>query len=364
MSTDARLIEAARRSGERLADRDTPFVFDSWYVAGFAHEFSEQLVARTLLGRALVFFRTIAGKPVALSNRCVHRSFPLSKGTLQNDTIVCGYHGLRFNSAGQCIEVPAQQGSCPAGIGVRAYQVREQGPLVWIWMGDSEPDDSLPLGAWLGAPEWPGSEQYYHLPASYVALHENLLDLTHLSFLHAGTFGTPDFAAAPYEVELDEARGHFKLVRTVKPTRLPAVWADPLHLTGVDAVRVTTSEFLAPSTHLVTGHFYALSDADRPPDTRIQTAHLPTPETATSTHYFIHHARNFAIEDEAVTSFMHRHLTAAFAEDVEGLTALEALVAATPPEEMFEISFGSDRPGVAMRRWLRKTASENHPPVA
>ncbi len=356
MATELRLVEVARRAGQRLAGRDTPFIFDCWYVAGFSHEFSRDLFARTILGRPLVFFRTEEGAPVALSDRCVHRSFPLSKSTLQGDTIVCGYHGLRFDQSGQCIEVPAQQGPCPAGIGVRSYPVREQGPLVWIWMGDGEPAAALPVGDWVGTAQWPGSQQYFHLPASYVALHENLLDLTHLSFLHAGTLGTPDFAPAPYDLELDEELGHFKLVRTVKPTHLPPVWAKPLNLAGVDAVRQTTSEFVAPSLHLVTGHFYSMEEAANPPDTRIQTAHLPTPETATSTHYFIHHARNFALGDDAVEKFMHRNLVAAFSEDVAGLTALEKLVEATPDEDMFEISFASDRAAVAMRRWLFKAA--------
>jgi vanillate O-demethylase monooxygenase subunit len=340
-----------------MADRDTPFVFNCWYVAGFSHEFRRELFPRTILGKALVFYRTQDGKPAALSDRCVHRSFPLSRSKLDGDTVVCGYHGLRFDRHGDCIEVPAQQGSCPAGIGVRSYPLCEQGPLVWIWMGDGEPDTDLPAGEWIGDPNWPASQQYYHLPASYVALHENLLDLTHLSFLHAGTFGTPDFACAPYELELDEENGNFKLIRTVKPTRLPPVWAQPLGLTGVDAVRQTTSEFVAPSTHLVHGHFHALADEGDPLDTRIITAHLPTPETATSTHYFIHHGRNFAIEDDAVTDFMQQQLTAAFTEDVEGLTELEKLVGATPREDRFEISLASDRAGVAMRRWLLKAAT-------
>ena len=339
-----------------MANRETPFLFNQWYVAGFAHEFGDSLFPRTILGKKLVFYRTQDGNPVALSDRCVHRSFPLSRSALDGDTVVCGYHGLRFDRNGTCIEVPALGGPCPAGIGVRSYPLREQGPLVWIWMGEREPDADLPAGDWIGSPKWPASQQYYHLPASYIALHENLLDLTHLSFLHAGTFGTPDFAGAPYELELDEERGNFRLIRTVKPTRLPPVWAVPLNLTGVDAVRQTTSEFVSPSTHLVHGHFYALADEGSPPDTRIITAHLPTPETATTTHYFIHHGRNFAIEDDSVTGFMQENLTAAFTEDIEGLTELEKLVAATPPEDMYEISLASDRAGVAMRRWIHKTA--------
>lgn len=350
----AQVIKAARRAGRQMADRLTPFPAECWYVAGWAGEFSRTLLARTILGRPLVLFRREDGTPVAMSDRCVHRSYPLSRSALEGDTIVCGYHGLRYDSDGKCIDAPALGGTCPTGLRVRGYPLREQGSLVWIWMGDGPPDDALPLGDWVESPLWPASQQYHHLEASYIALHENLLDLTHLSFLHASTFGTPDFASAPYQLALDDKAGRFELVRTVSPTRLPPVWAEPLGLVGIDAVRRTTSAFLSPSTHLVTGHFFALADADNPPDTRIRTAHLATPETTTTTHYFIHHGRNFAIEDDSVTAFMDEQLSAAFLEDVHGLAEVERMVAATPAEDMYEISLASDRPGVAMRRWLQR----------
>jgi vanillate O-demethylase monooxygenase subunit len=350
----SKLVDAARRAETRLAGRDTPFLFNAWYVAGFASEFDRSLRARTILGLPLVLFRTRDGVPVVLSDRCVHRSFPLSQSRLDGDTVVCGYHGLRYDRTGLCVEAPAIQGECPRGIGVRSYALREQGPLVWIWMGDDEPATDLPLGEWAGSKAWPASQQYYHLPASYVALHENLLDLTHLSFLHANSFGTPDYAKAPYDLALDEEAGHFQLRRTVRPTRLPPVWGEPLGLMGADAVRQTTSEFVSPAAHVVTGHFYALADDAAPPDTMIRTAHLPTPETANSCHYFIHHGRNFCVDDPRVTDHMQEQLAVAFTEDVVGLTAIEALFAATPEAQRVEISFASDRAGLAMRRWLLK----------
>lgn len=354
------IIEASRRADRRLADRETPFIFNCWYVAGWGSEFGRTLLARTLLGRPLVFFRSKNGQPAALSDRCVHRSYPLSKSFLDGDTIVCGYHGLRYDLHGACVEAPAIR-ECPKGVGVRAYTLREQGPLIWIWMGDGEPEADLPIGDWLGSPAWPASQQYYHLPASYIALHENLLDLTHLSYLHANSFGTPDYASSPYEVVLDEENGRFALTRSVIPTRLPPVWGEPTGLMGKDAARISTSEFLAPSAHVVTARFYGLDvpQAQRP-DTRIMTAHLPTPETATSTHYFIHHGRNFALDDQAVTDFMQAQLTVAFTEDVVGLTQVEEMIAATPAEDRFEISLSSDRPGIAMRRWLLKASQREH----
>ena len=349
-------IRAAQRAGRRMADRSTPFVENCWYVAGFAAEFDHALRARTILGHKLVLFRTEEGVPVALADRCVHRSFPLSASRLDGDTIICGYHGLQYRSDGVCIGAP-MLAECPRGLAVRSYPTRSQGPLVWIWMGDAAPNAELPLGDWVADEAWPSSQQYYHLPASYIALHENLLDLSHLSFLHAGSFGTPDYAAAPYEVVIDEAGGRFRVTRSVIPTRLPPVWGEPTGLMGRDAARISTSDFLSPAAHVVTARFHPL---DVPPeqrlDTRIMTAHLATPETPTTTHYFIHHGRNFAQDDPTVTGFMQHHLTIAFTEDVDGLTAVEQMVDATPPDDYFEISLASDRPGVAMRRWLLKTA--------
>lgn len=349
------VIDASKRAAQRLAGRETPFVHNCWYVAGFAWEFSRTLLARTLLERPLVLFRTEVGAPVALADRCVHRSFPLSKSRLVGDTVVCGYHGLGYDAAGACVEGTALGGPPPA-VGVRSYPLREQGPLVWIWMGDQPPAAELPIGDWAASPDWPASQQYYHLPASYIALHENLLDLTHLTVLHAASFGTPDYASAPFEVALDEASGRFAVRRSVVPTRLPPVWGEPLGLMGKDAARVIESEFVAPSAHVVHGHFYDLDQASAPPDTRIRTAHLPTPETSTTTHYFIHHGRNFAVDDPSVTQFMQEHLTVAFTEDVVGLAEVERAWAATPQADRYEISLPFDRAGVAMRRWLMKAA--------
>jgi phenylpropionate dioxygenase-like ring-hydroxylating dioxygenase large terminal subunit len=351
------IVAASRKADQRLANRSTPFVFDCWYVAGFAWEFDRSLRARTLLGRPLVLFQSEDGQPRALSDRCIHRSYPLSKSRLDGDTIVCGYHGLRYDARGDCIEAPSLREGCPKGLGVRSYALREQGPLVWIWMGDGDPAPKLPLGDWVASPAWPASQQYYHLPASYVALHENLLDLTHLSFLHANSFGTPDFATAPYEVEIDDAAGRFRLKRSVLPTRLPPVWSEPTGLTGRDAARITTSTFAGPSAHTVNGVFCALDvPEDERADTQIITAHLPTPETATSTHYFIHHGRNFAIERPEVTQFMQQQLAIAFTEDLVGLAAIEDLVARTGEDDFYEVSLSSDKAGLAMRRWLHKQA--------
>jgi vanillate O-demethylase monooxygenase subunit len=348
------MLKAVKKSAETMANRTTPFIFNEWYVAAFSNEINRELLPRILLDKRIVFYRTESGLPVALADRCPHRAFPLSKGSLEGDTIVCGYHGLRFDTDGSCIEVPSSE-TCPKGIGVVQYPLIEKGPLVWIWMGDPALADEgkLPEQSWLGTPDWVASSGYFDLQSNYVSMHENLLDLTHLSYLHAKTFGTPDYARAPFKTEISE--GHFTLTREVIPTLLPPVWAKPSNLEGcTTAARVTKSEFISPAFHLINACFYdsKLPENERV-EYRIRTLHLVTPQTHSSSHYFIVHARDFALDDDEITHFMHTNLFAAFNEDVEGMADLEQVWATTSPEDMYEISVVADGAGVAMRRYLK-----------
>ncbi|MEO7851044.1 MAG: aromatic ring-hydroxylating dioxygenase subunit alpha [Rubrivivax sp.] len=353
-----RIRAAALRQQHDLADETTPFVHDAWYVAALADEVGREPLARRLLGIPVMMYRRLDGTAVALEDRCAHRSFPLSRGKIDGDTVVCGYHGARYDGEGRCQQVPSQA-QIPPGAMVRAFPLHERGKLLWIWMGAPDRADvaAVPHQDFMDDPGWVSSTEHMPLQASYVRLHENLLDLTHLSFLHADSFGTPDYASAPYETQIDEAAGRFTLMRSVVPTRLPPIWAKPTGLEGVDAARIAESTFHSPALHVVAVRFYA---CDRPeaeqPSRAIRTAHIVTPESATSTHYFIQHARNFALDDEAITRFMHAQLRKAFQEDVDGLEAIETLLGAYA-ERQPEISFHADRASLAMRRYLKRHAT-------
>jgi phenylpropionate dioxygenase-like ring-hydroxylating dioxygenase large terminal subunit len=354
-ASSSSLIRVAQRSMQHMADRNTPFITDEWYVVAFCGEITRSLRKRTVLGRRLVLFRTSTGSPIALEDRCPHRSYPLSSGKLDGNTIVCGYHGLQFDAAGDCIEVPSQP-TCPKGVGVRAYPLVELGPFVWGWFGDPAQADqaAIPATPWLENDQWTSSQDYFHLPGNYVSLHENLLDLTHLSYVHADSFGTPDYARAPYEVEQKE--GHYRITRSVVPTRLPPVWGQSTGLLHDQAARIATSEFLSPGLHVVSATFYDNNlKVPARPEFRIRTCHVPTPETNGSTHYFIVHSRDFALEDAGVTAFMREQLMLAFAEDVGALSLLEQVLSEAA-EDHYELSFASDAAAVAMRRYLKKRA--------
>lgn len=114
------IIANSRKAMSPLATRDTPFIFNEWYVAAFGNEVTREMLSRKLLGKRVVMYRSEAGKAIALEDRCAHRSYPLSLGHLEGDALVCGYHGFRYDTQGNLVNVPSQR-SCPRGIGVREY---------------------------------------------------------------------------------------------------------------------------------------------------------------------------------------------------------------------------------------------------
>ena len=353
---------AARAAARHMADRDTPFIYNEWYVAGFSEEFGHNLTKRTLLGKGIVFYRKAAGAVVALRNRCAHRAFPLSESILDGDTIVCAYHGLRYDETGKCVEVPATGQKKMKGLCVPVFPIVEQNPLVWIWMGDPQlaDRDQIPKVELMSS-QWRYSRDYIHLGANYVYLHENLLDLTHLSYLHRNTFGTPDFASAPYETKIDD--DEISITRSAVPTTLPPIWADTTGIVGENqGARITQSKFVTPGLQLISARFYdvTLNEGERP-DQRIITAHIPTPETKSTTHYFVMHGRNFARDNDAITDHMHSQLMKAFQEDVVALAAQEEVLA-NSDDKFGEISVPTDAPGIAMRRLIKRRSDCEHRP--
>lgn len=270
---------------------------------------------------------------------------------------MCGYHGFRYGPDGRCRAVPSQA-TVPASLVVRAFPVIEQAPLIWIWMGDPALANPalLPAEDWMRADAgWAESDGYLHVGASYVHLHENLLDLSHLTFLHAKTFGTPDYALAPLETETDG--GTIIVRRTVQPTRLPPVYAAPLGMEGKDAARIVTSTFVSPAMSIsaVVLRNLELPEAART-DHHIRTAQLLTPEDANSVRYHFLIARDFVPGDEETTGFIHRSIRAAFDEDVFALEEMTRVRRESVEQPVREFSVASDRAGVALRRHLRRLA--------
>jgi len=171
--------------------KPSPFPLDMWYVAALGKEVQDKPLGRTLLNNPVVLYRTSDGQVSALEDRCCHRKLPLSMGTIDEGGIRCGYHGLLFDGTGKCVEIPGQD-KVPAKAMVPAYAVKEQGALIWIWFGSE--GNEVPTCEPPAYDVHTDSRYYYdgdvyHYEAPYQLIHDNLLDLSHLGYVHLYTIG-------------------------------------------------------------------------------------------------------------------------------------------------------------------------------
>lgn len=181
------------------------YLRNCWYAAMWSEALKRgALVAATLLDEPLVFFRDQLGQPVAMDDMCPHRLAPLRLGKLLPDGHVrCGYHGLEFASSGLCVKNPHGNGHIPPNCRVKTYRVVEKHTLVWIWMGDAAPDESLiPEFSYLDANSGydVGRRDTITMDTHYRYIVDNLMDLSHASFLHDGLLGNEETIFADIQV--------------------------------------------------------------------------------------------------------------------------------------------------------------------
>jgi phenylpropionate dioxygenase-like ring-hydroxylating dioxygenase large terminal subunit len=183
------------------------FVENTWYMAMWAQDLKDTPVARRIIDRPLVLFRTAQGDPVALADACPHRFAPLHMGKIMEDgSIRCAYHGLQFDASGACVRNPHPSGRIPPLAKVRAYPVVEKHTMLWIWMGERAPDHgSIPDFNIVDRadPALSAKKDFVRIGANYVLITENLLDLSHAAFLHEGVLGNSDTLNGKIVVEQD-----------------------------------------------------------------------------------------------------------------------------------------------------------------
>lgn len=343
---------------ERRADQHTPLIKNCWYVAARSSEVSREPVARNILGTSIVMFRKENGEAVALQNRCAHRSFPLVNGKLEGDTIRCGYHGLIYDCSGQCIAIPMQDRK-PEGIAVRAYTVKEYGGFVWVWGNPAvdASDSAFPAMPWLADNDWAVEVGYLEIASNYVHLHENLLDLSHLSFLHETSFGTPEYARAPVEMDIDG--DDIQVWREVKCV-LPDIYAKPLGWQNQQALRRSGSQFLTPGLHLNTGILSNLEipEQDQQPQPTVKVLQLITPASQHETHYWYAQCRNFEINNTDMGAFMIKANGLAFAEDQFALEEIAKIQSHDHAPDYYEADIATDKAGIKMRNLLKELSDQ------
>lgn len=330
------------------------YPLNAWYVAAWDHELERHLLARRICDKPVIMFRKTDGKVVALEDACWHRMLPLSKGHLRGDEVVCGYHGLVFSAEGRCTEMPSQETLNPSAC-VRSYPLVELHRFAWIWMGDPAlADESLIPNLFQNShPEWAGDGGITHLKCDYRLLVDNLMDLTHETFVHSSSIGNRAVAEAPFTVSHTEA--HARVTRWIIDAAPPPLLAKQLGKPGnVDRWQVVTC--MPPSTVTIDVGL-APTGTGAPQGDRSQgftglVIHTSTPETSTSTHYFWAFLRNYKTTDQRLTTEWRESSRRIFAEDKVILEAQQAAMEEYPDRSFYNLNI--DGGAVWARRLIDK----------
>ncbi|WP_341887236.1 aromatic ring-hydroxylating dioxygenase subunit alpha [Variovorax sp. YR752] len=275
----------------------------AWYVAGFADELPPgQLLARTLLDEPLVLFRRADGGVAALLDRCPHRFVPLSAGTLCDGgaALQCPYHGLRFDGSGACVHNPHGNGAIPKAAVVSSRRVVERDGLLWLWAGDAaRADEALipDFAAVTSAPEHATIRGYLPTACDYRLLADNIMDLTHADYLHAGSLGSGAITRARAQLT-DLGERSMRVAWLSSGDQAPPAFDEHLRLRGQATDQWTEVTWTAPCAMLLrVGAALQGEQRERGVDTA--NLHLATPEAAGRTHYWYWSTRNFAVNPHA-----------------------------------------------------------------
>jgi vanillate O-demethylase monooxygenase subunit len=291
---------------------------------------------------------------------------PLSIGKLVNDSIQCGYHGLRFDATGCCVFMPGQD-RIPAAARIKPYRAAERWQLVWIWMGDPERADEalIPDFSIAQRPGWAAVGEYLHLECNYLLAVDNLLDLSHISYVHERTIGTPDVARTPVTTEqLGEAVKVTRWMRGVPP---PPTFKKLGNFGDViDRWQIATATAPCYVWLEVGGAPAGTVQPGQPRGGGIERWNLNciTPETATTCHLFWMEVRNFGIDDPQVGETLRSQLAATLKEDADILAAQQRAMLEMPNAPTVDISFdaGARRFRRALQQKLADETSQAAPP--
>jgi phenylpropionate dioxygenase-like ring-hydroxylating dioxygenase large terminal subunit len=300
---------------------------NTWYAALWSTELEQKLFQRTLLGESIVFYRDHAGRAFALANICPHRFAPLHLGKVVEDTIECGYHGLRFNSSGKCVFNPDGDRITPTAAVVRSYPVHERYGLIWIWMGnpDLAGTELLPTFPFLETPEnYRPVTGYLKVNTSYRYMIDNLMDVAHVLIVHHDMLACPGLALTKTKVVHDGRAiwANRLATDTAPPVIFDMMWRRARGDYNGAMDHWAESRWDAPSL-ISQNTGVALTGRPREEGLETKNAHFTTPETESSTHYFWAICRNFDIQNAKLDEEIREGTEYAFVHQdqplVEGL---------------------------------------------
>lgn len=350
---------------------DGLLVRNAWYVACWDYTLDETgMFATRIANEPIVIYRGETGRLVALEDRCCHRAAPLSFGRREGDDLRCMYHGLKFAPDGQCIEIPGQE-RIPRHACVKAYAVVEKHSWIWVWMGDPAAADEsfIPPATRLDDPAFMLKSGQIDYDANYLLIDDNLLDFSHLSYVHANTFGNSQQWALtrPEIINLDRGVRVRRWLRNEAPPRAAGA------MDGHERVdRWSSYDFLVPGILLMDSGVYPPGTADAsddgPPREGIaplqanRTCQAVTPLTDGTSRYFFSYGPTRATGSPELLERMFDMAKAAFGEDKAMIEAQQKTLAIDPHVKMMPVSADA---ALSRFRWLLgKMVKEEAPAVA
>jgi phenylpropionate dioxygenase-like ring-hydroxylating dioxygenase large terminal subunit len=343
------------------------FIRNAWYMAAWADDITSRPLARRILNEPVVLYRDTQGHAAALRDMCCHRGAPLHLGQVTDRGLACGYHGLVFDRTGTCVHIPGQD-RIPERACVRSYPMVEQDAILWIWMGDpakADPATIIPYPWHNDTANWPHKHTTYPIKSAATLMVDNLMDLTHLGYVHASTIGGNPMTHVEAKMDTVRTSLGLKFTRSMPNSLPPPTYVNAVGFQGrIDRVQIF--EFIAPGTVLqfsgadeAGGHANGL-----PANSKLQFRlfHGLTPETETTCFYFWSTANGFRPNDPAATESLFNEIAGAFNEDRTVVEAQQARLSELGEANLVDIATDSAR--LHMRRTIDRLLAEEANAIA
>ena len=334
------------------------FPKNAWYVACTPDEIDGKPLGRRICNESIVFYRGPEGRVAALEDFCPHRGAPLSLGRVCEGKLVCGYHGLEMGCDGKTVAMPGQRvRGFPA---IRSYPVVERYGFVWVWPGDPAQADPATIHHlhWADNPAWAYGGGLYHIACDYRLMVDNLMDLTHETYVHSTSIGQKEIDEAP--VSTKDEGDPVITSRFMDNIMAPPFWRMALRGNGLPddqpVDRWQICHFTPPSHVLIEVGVALAGRGGYEADASVKASSIVvdfiTPETETSMWYFWGMARNFQAQDAALTATIREGQGKIFAEDLQMLEQQQKNLLAWPDRPLLKLNI--DAGGVQSRKVIER----------
>ncbi len=330
------------------------YIKNAWYVACTPNEIDDKPLGRKICGESVVLYRGMEGRVAAVEDYCPHRGAPLSLGQVIEGQLVCGYHGLEMGCDGKAVSMPGQRvRGFPS---IRSFAVVERYGFIWIWMGAAEAADPSTIHNlhWADSPDWAYGGGLFHINCDYRLMIDNLMDLTHETYVHATSIGQKEIDETPSSTRVEGDR--VITSRFMNGIEAPPFWKMALRGNNLpDSQPVDRWQIcnFSPPSHVMIEVGVALAGQggyDAPADKKASSIVVDfiTPESETSIWYFWGMARNFNAKDKALTAAIREGQGKIFAEDLAMLEQQQQNLLRLPTRKVLNLNI--DEGGVKSRR--------------